>query len=208
MKRGFKKIEFIIAFALAVLLVASLLSEQYLNLPPQLTSLLILAFILVKLIDIVKIGGTIFEDYVSLALIVIFGVVHFFMIDKINPAMIVAAVFILVYSTGLIPSVDDLVKSKRVAYFIFSYGFFILIIIFLFAGAYFANAEDFTFHQQKTNISFEDSLYFSTVTFTTVGYGEISPIGINKLISSIEAISGMVLNIAFVGYILSSRRFK
>ena len=43
-----------------------------------------------------------------------------------------------------------------------------------------------------------DVLYFSTVTFTTVGYGDISPLGWVRVISSLEAIWGVVLVSAFV----------
>ena len=44
------------------------------------------------------------------------------------------------------------------------------------------------------------------MTFTTVGYADLAPIGTNRLISSIEAIIGIALNIAFIGYLLASRR--
>lgn len=208
MRRGVKSIEFFLAIVIAIFLVISLLSQQLLNLPPQLTSFLIFSFILVKLIDIVKSGGSIFEDYISLGLILMFGIINFFLSEQINSVLITVAVFILIYSVGMIPWINNIINSKRVTSFILSYGFFILMIIFLFAGAYSANSHDFEIYGKKTTISFEDALYFSTITFTTVGYGELTPTGYNKLISSIQAITGMVLNIAFVGYILASSRFR
>lgn len=208
MKRGVKSVEFFLAIVIAIFLVISLLSQQLLNLPPQLTSFLIFAFIVVKLIDIVKSGGTIFEDYLSLALIILFGIINFFMTHQINTVMITVAVFILIYSVGLIPWINNIINSRRVTSFILSYAFFILMIIFLFAGAYSANASEFTAHNKQTTLDFEDALYFSSMTYTTVGYGDVSPTGMNKLIASIQAILGMVLNIAFVGYIFASSRFK
>ncbi|MBU2103339.1 MAG: ion channel [Candidatus Omnitrophota bacterium] len=36
-----------------------------------------------------------------------------------------------------------------------------------------------------------EALYFSVITFTTVGYGDITPVGLSRLISMIEAFSGM-----------------
>jgi len=63
------------------------------------------------------------------------------------------------------------------------------------------------YHFVPIELSFENALYFSTITFTTVGYGDIEPIGINRVIAATEAIVGVALNIAFIGYVLSSRRF-
>jgi hypothetical protein len=35
-----------------------------------------------------------------------------------------------------------------------------------------------------------NSIYFSVVTFTTLGYGDITPIGLSRLIAAIEAFCG------------------
>jgi UDP-N-acetylmuramyl pentapeptide phosphotransferase/UDP-N-acetylglucosamine-1-phosphate transferase len=206
--RGLKSIEFVLAIIVAVLIVSSLLSQDYFGLPQEVVSFLIFAFVLIKLYDYVKNGGSIFEDYVALTLIIIFGVMHFFLGNEINAIVLVVMVFILVYSVGLIPWIDDLFKSKKFTTFILSYAFFVIMVTFLFAGAYYSNGGDFTYLGEQTSISFEDSLYFSIISFTTVGYGEISPLGLNKLISSIQALLGMMLNIGFIGYILASKRFR
>ncbi|MGY0692514.1 ion channel [Virgibacillus sp. FSP13] len=42
------------------------------------------------------------------------------------------------------------------------------------------------------------SFYFSGVTLLTIGYGDITPIGIGRLIALIEALIGYVLPTAFV----------
>lgn len=42
-----------------------------------------------------------------------------------------------------------------------------------------------------------DSLYFSVVTFTTLGYGDLSPIGWMRLVSSLEAFFGAI-NLGFL----------
>lgn len=42
------------------------------------------------------------------------------------------------------------------------------------------------------------SLYFSGVTLLTIGYGDIIPIGIGRLIALIEALIGYILPTAFV----------
>ncbi|MFH1360235.1 MAG: ion channel [Candidatus Omnitrophota bacterium] len=43
-----------------------------------------------------------------------------------------------------------------------------------------------------------EAFYFSTVTFTTVGYGDITPIGINKIVAMLEAFSGIFVMPLFV----------
>ena len=52
-----------------------------------------------------------------------------------------------------------------------------------------------------------DATFFDLDILVTVGYGDIEPLGVKRVIASIEAIAGVVLNIAFIGYVLSSRRF-
>ena len=42
-------------------------------------------------------------------------------------------------------------------------------------------------------VDFLESLYFSLVTFTTVGYGDIIPLGTSIILSSIEMILGVTL---------------
>ncbi|WP_330949674.1 MULTISPECIES: potassium channel family protein [unclassified Virgibacillus] len=42
------------------------------------------------------------------------------------------------------------------------------------------------------------SVYFSGVTLLTIGYGDITPIGVGRLIALIEALIGYVLPTAFV----------
>lgn len=43
-----------------------------------------------------------------------------------------------------------------------------------------------------------DMIYFSGVTMLTIGYGDIAPIGIGRMIAIIQALMGYVLPTAFV----------
>ncbi|OZU87774.1 hypothetical protein CIL03_15530 [Virgibacillus indicus] len=52
------------------------------------------------------------------------------------------------------------------------------------------------------------SLYFSGVTLLTIGYGDITPIGIGRFIALIQALIGYVLPTAFVLKLVQSTREK
>lgn len=46
--------------------------------------------------------------------------------------------------------------------------------------------------------NFMQAFYFSTITFTTVGYGDMSPVGLTKLAAMIEAFCGIFIMPVFV----------
>lgn len=52
------------------------------------------------------------------------------------------------------------------------------------------------------------SIYFSGVTLLTIGYGDISPVGIGRLIALAQALIGYVLPTAFVLRIVQGERSK
>lgn len=49
------------------------------------------------------------------------------------------------------------------------------------------------YHLQNTLLTFEEALYFSTVTFTTVGYGDIVLNKEWRLLATFEAINGWII---------------
>jgi potassium channel LctB len=202
------KLEFILAIIIALTLSASLLSQQYLPIPHSLIPLLILVFIGFKVRHILKKGGTLIEDYAAVAVIVFFLILYLILRGNIGPILVSVFVFILFYSAGLMLWVRSTFGSRRMGHFIISYIITALMIIFLCAGAYLSRSDEFTEFGKDTKITFEDALYFSTATLTTVGYGDISALGINRLVASIEAFIGMTINIALIGYVLSSGRFR
>lgn len=50
------------------------------------------------------------------------------------------------------------------------------------------------------------SIYFSGVTILTIGYGDITPIGIGRFIALVEALIGYVLPTAFVLRLVQSQQ--
>lgn len=53
--------------------------------------------------------------------------------------------------------------------------------------------ESLLFHNQPVNASFLDALYFSIVTFTTLGYGDYHAIGFMRFVAALEAFGGAAL---------------
>lgn len=51
---------------------------------------------------------------------------------------------------------------------------------------------------QKNFYDFSSCLYFSVVTFTTLGYGDITPVGLSRLVAAVEAFSGSFTLALFV----------
>ena len=56
------------------------------------------------------------------------------------------------------------------------------------------------------SIRFLDCLYFSLITATTLGYGDITPVGWARLLAAGEAMSGMILGGALISKLLSSHQ--
>ena len=66
--------------------------------------------------------------------------------------------------------------------------------IAIFAGAYsISAASDFGYLEGSFSGSIADYLYFSLAAFTTVGFGDIVPLGPLRLLAGMEALTGFVL---------------
>ena len=204
-----QKTEFTLVIITSLLLLIFLISKS----SPLITnaiSLILLVFISFKIYNMVKSSSAIFEDYAALLITITFWAIYLTLGSALHPATILAfTIFFIIYGITSILWAKDLFELRNIMLFLTSYAVFITLIVFLFAGAYHANNHMFhTFSNDQQSITFSESIYFSTITFTTVGYGDISPLGINRLIASIQSIIAIVLNIGFMGYILASRRFK
>ena len=140
---------------------------------------------------------------------IVFSILHILLKGDLNPLLITVFIAILLYATGLMLWVKTKLGSKKITHFLISYVTTIFMIIFLFAGAYLSNADEFLINGINNNLSLGESLYYSTVTITTVGYGDIIPLSrINRFLAASEAFLGMVINVALLGYVLSTGKLS
>ncbi|MCF7856505.1 potassium channel family protein [Candidatus Gracilibacteria bacterium] len=100
-------------------------------------------------------------------------------------------------------------KTSRYGHSLGRWGFTVLLFISFFAGIYALLdlvSPTSMFADYVNRSGFFDYFYFSTVTFTTLGYGDITPITIaEKLIAGIEVLLGFTMLGIFINLI--KRRF-
>lgn len=94
--------------------------------------------------------------------------------------------------------------TKSISFYYWEYGrkphriIYISVAIIVFFGFIFWLGSSWVaFDHTTQGFSLWDGLYFSTITFTTLGYGDYSPTGWLKILCSVEAFSGVV-NMGFI----------
>lgn len=98
----------------------------------------------------------------------------------------------------------EMFYTLLVMYSIFIIGFGMIYFILSFEGMILV--EDGSLNPVNLIGSFIHSFYFSGVTFLTIGYGDITPVGIGRLVALIEALIGYVLPAAFVMRIVQNNQ--
>lgn len=74
-------------------------------------------------------------------------------------------------------------------------------VLFLIGGTFYYNAEE--------NWSYTDSFYFSTITLTTIGYGDLHPTTDNsKIFTSLYTILGVGVMLYLLGTIITTFLFN
>jgi hypothetical protein len=75
-----------------------------------------------------------------------------------------------------------------------------LFILLLFAGLYMLPIIEFNSFTNGLahSLDFGDAVYFSGITFTTIGYGDVSPIGFARLLAILEGICGISIMSSFL----------
>lgn len=94
--------------------------------------------------------------------------------------------------------------TKSISYYYWEYGrkphriiYLSVGIIFLFGLIYFFTGSLISTNTAIKDFTLGDGFYFSTITFTTLGYGDYSPTGWLKILCAIEAFTG-VINMGFL----------
>ncbi len=113
---------------------------------------------------------------------------------------VVVIVCVLTHYEGLRLLSDRLPTPKRhhrqrIIILILSLLFMHVVEIWLFGGAYFVllNFGDFGTLEGATDANWFDCIYFSASVYSTVGFGDIVPIGPIRATSGTEGITGLVL---------------
>ena len=87
--------------------------------------------------------------------------------------------------------------------------FFVFVILFIAFTFWIATPFDQgVLLKKEEKFNFGDAIYFSIVTFTSLGYGDYTPIGIGKLFASLSVLSGLMLVATLIGKIASERQYS
>ena len=121
-----------------------------------------------------------------------------FLVTLINMLIIITAVFIhyecLLRLNLLMPKLRDWHRF-RIVFGVLGALIAHVVEVWVFALGYYLMNKTGTLGQLTGNFdgSFMDSVYFSFTTYTTIGFGDISPIGVLKFLTGLEALTGLVL---------------
>jgi hypothetical protein len=122
-----------------------------------------------------------------------------FMLSYINP-LIAVIFYILILTSGIIILYSDFRSHYLLLLSVISV---IIITLIYFALLFSLNitSEEHLFNigNRTGTLSFTEALYFSTITLTTLGYGDITPHGYFRALSAIESILGFI----FLGLLVS-----
>jgi len=81
-----------------------------------------------------------------------------------------------------------------------------LIVLVVIASACFAHYYGVKSGNEIIKPAFPDALYFSVITFTSLGYGDLAPLGYGKAVAAVEVLVGLGLVAIFIGKIASERQ--
>ena len=127
--------------------------------------------------------------------------------------MMYLAIFLLltfIYSPevlGITSDIKEWFKHHHQVLIVSLYIVIMLLFISGFASIYYGIYKDKTipaqFNIEVENPGYGTFFYYSTITFATVGYGDITPAGkAARLVASAEAIFSMILNTLFIAILL------
>lgn len=121
-------------------------------------------------------------------------------VTLLNILIVIVAVLVHYESLNRLSCALDSMHHSRTRHFRMIVAVFGVLVahtieVWLFAGAYYFMHHADEWGQLAGNFSgaFIDTVYFSFTTFTTLGYGDIEPLGALRYLTGIEALTGLVL---------------
>lgn len=132
----------------------------------------------------------------------------------INQEILGAIIFIIGFSIGVMYYYFSLFSTERLheTEYILSIIFVFFLTILMFAVIYSEPIENsdnyFVQYGQPYQINFPDAFYFSTTTITTLGFGDIAPVGVFRLFVIIEVFMGIIYTGSMIYFIVKSLEKK
>lgn len=139
-------------------------------------------------------------NFRRISLLVLFIVVSYFfhnLLADFDEEILSAILIIIVFSGLLMYEYSSLFKEdlEKKEYFL-NIFFIVFFTIIMFATIYSepisGNNHYFIENGNIVELTYPDAMYFSAITLTTVGYGDIVPIGIFRLFVIIEIFMGII----------------
>jgi voltage-gated potassium channel Kch len=120
------------------------------------------------------------------------------MLTEIATAVVIVSVCLVVHMAGILLMAEWLLSRREDLDRTASRRHFALLMVMLFAGIMFLHLIQTSlwavfYYGQNLFSDFETSLYFSMVSFTTIGYGDVLLPRKWRLLGVIEGISGVLL---------------
>jgi hypothetical protein len=148
------------------------------------------------------------KRFLIFAVVLVIAFLFHRLFSIINEEIIGAVIFIAGFSLGALYYYFNLFKTKDIhrTEYIFSIIFVFFLTITMFAVIYSEPIENsvnyFMEFGKPYNITFPDAFYFSTTTITTLGYGDITPVGIFRLFVIIEVLMGLIYTGSMIYFIV------
>jgi ion channel len=129
-------------------------------------------------------------------------------LSELAIALVIVAVCLIVHITGILLMAEWLLQRREYLEQNARRHHFALLIVMLFAGIVILHVAQTSlwaafYYAQGLFSDFETSLYFSMVSFTTIGYGDVLLPRNWRLLGVIEGFSGVVLCGVSTGFIFA-----
>ena len=130
------------------------------------------------------------------------------MLSELAIALVIVAVCLIVHITGILLMAEWLLQRREYLEQNARRHHFAVLIVMLFAGIVILHVAQTSlwaafYYAQGLFSDFETSLYFSMVSFTTIGYGDVLLPRNWRLLGVIEGFSGVVLCGVSTGFIFA-----